>query len=42
MNKPTPEQISKLPRWAQDHIKDLARQRETALEALNSHVDNQT
>lgn len=26
MNTPTPEQISKLPKWAQEHIKDLTRE----------------
>ena len=32
---PTPEQIAKLPKWAQEHIVDLARQRAAAVQALN-------
>jgi len=34
--------IERLPKWAQDHIKDLERQRETAIETLNDALDNQT
>lgn len=34
--------ISKLPKWAQDHIADLRRQRDTALNKLNDFVDDQT
>lgn len=41
-DKPTPEQIAKLPRWAQEHIKYLARERAEALDALNSKLDVQT
>lgn len=41
-DKPTPEQIAKLPKWAQDEIKSLARQRDAAIRALNEYVDNQT
>lgn len=42
MNTTTPEQIAKLPRWAQEHIKDLERQREVAVRALDEYVDAQT
>jgi hypothetical protein len=34
--------ISKLPLWAQDHIKSLERERETAIRALNEYCDVQT
>ena len=34
--------IAKLPKWAQEHITNLARERETAIRALNDHVDSQT
>ncbi len=40
--KPTPEQIEKLPKWTQEYIKDLERQRENAIRALNEYCDNQT
>lgn len=33
---------AKLPKWAQEHIRDLERERETAIGALNEHLDNQT
>lgn len=39
---PTPEQLSKLPKWAQDHIRDIARQRETAVNVLNEFVNDDT
>ena len=38
---PTPELIAKLPKWAQDRIRTLERERLEALRALNNHVDNQ-
>ena len=34
MSRPTSEQIVKLPKWAQEHIRDLERQRMAAVEAL--------
>jgi hypothetical protein len=34
--------ISKLPLWAQDHIRNLERERETAIRALNEYCDIQT
>jgi hypothetical protein len=34
--------ISKLPKWAQDRIKGLERQRETVVEKLNKFCDTQT
>lgn len=42
MNTPTEEQMAKLPKWAQDHIKTLERERETAVAALLRHTDEQT
>lgn len=33
---------TKLPRWAQDHIKDLQRERDTAVRCLNEFQDAQT
>lgn len=37
----TPD-VSKLPKWAQDHIKDLQRERDIAVRALNEWTDTQT
>ena len=34
--------IAKLPKWAQDHIADLQRQRDTAVKALRDWTDTQT
>ena len=34
--------IDKLPKWAQEHIADLQRQRNEAVRALNEHLDNET
>lgn len=42
MNKPTPDQISKLPRWAQEHIATLERERFVSVRALNEYQDSQT
>ena len=42
MNELTPEQIAKLPRWAQDHIKDLDRRMKTAERTLTEYTDAQT
>ena len=39
---PTPEQIKKLPVWAQEHIKDLDRRMVLAERALNEYNDSQT
>lgn len=39
---PTPEQIAKLPKWAQEHIADLSRRQQNAERALNEFKDNQT
>ena len=38
----TGQMIVKLPKWAQDHIKELERERDTAIRALNEYVDGQT
>lgn len=37
----TGQMIAKLPKWAQVHIKELARERDTAIRALNEYVDGQ-
>ena len=34
--------VTKLPKWAQEHIRDLERQREAAVTALNRALDAQT
>lgn len=39
---PTPDQIQKLPKWAQEHLRDLSRQREEAVRTLNKLIDEQT
>lgn len=36
------EQITKLPKWAQEHIKNLTRQRDVAVRALDKYVNKQT
>ncbi len=38
----TPELIAKLPKWAQQHILALERERLTAIEALNDHLNHET
>lgn len=38
----TPEQLSKLPKYAQDAFRNLERERATAVEALNEWKDDQT
>ncbi len=38
---PTPD-ITRLPKWAQEYIEDLRREREMAIRALNSYIDEQT
>jgi len=40
--KPTPEQIAKLPKWAQEHIRDIERQLSAATTALDQIKDQQT
>jgi len=40
--KPTPEQIAKLPKWAQDYIVNLSRERESAINSLNAFCDSET
>lgn len=42
ITNPTPEQIAKLPKWAQRHISSLSRERVAAVEALKKATDNQT
>ena len=34
--------IERLPKWAQDHIRDLERQRNAAIRTLNETLDKQT
>ena len=40
MSQPTPEQIERLPKWAQAHIKQLDRQRRDAISALEQFQDS--
>lgn len=42
MNAPTPEQIAKLPKWAQERIADLERRTATAELVLKEFQDAQT
>jgi len=35
------DKIEKLPKWAQEYIKDLQRQRDVAVRALDKYVDEQ-
>lgn len=42
MLKPTKEQIEKLPRWAQEHIANIERERFVAVRSLNEAMDAQT
>jgi hypothetical protein len=42
MSTITKEQIEKLPKWAQEHMRDLQRQRDTAVAALRKWTDSQT
>lgn len=39
---PTPEQLAKLPKWAQEHIEIIERERFVAVRALNEFSDTQT
>jgi len=34
--------LTRLPKWAQDHIKTLQRERDNAVRALNEYCDSQT
>lgn len=42
MSAPTPEQLEKLPKWAQEHIKNLDRRMVVAERTLQEFNDNQT
>jgi hypothetical protein len=42
MNTPTPEQIAKLPKWAQEYTHDLERRVETSERVLKDYKDSQT
>lgn len=39
---PDPEKVAKLPKWAQEHIKNLDRALEATERALQEYVDEQT
>jgi|FAXJ01.1.fsa_nt_gi hypothetical protein len=39
---PTPEQIAKLPKWAQERMENLERRTRAAETALKDYLDNQT
>ena len=39
---PTPEQIAKLPKWAQERMEDLERRTRVAERALKDNLDSQT
>ena len=36
------EKIKKLPKWAQEHINQIERERENSVRSLNEYIDNQT
>lgn len=36
-----PFNVTKLPKWAQEYIQDLRRERETAIETLNEYLEHQ-
>jgi hypothetical protein len=42
MSTPTPEQLAKLPKWAQAHIARIERTRDDAIEQLGRYIDDQT
>jgi len=42
MNIPTPEQLEKLPKWAQEYIKDLDRRMVVSERTLKEYTDTQT
>lgn len=37
-----PEQLVKLPKWAQDYIEKLSRERDVAIQTLNKFCDSET
>jgi hypothetical protein len=39
---PTIEQLAKLPKWAQDHIADITRERDVSVCSLNEYCDEST
>ena len=41
-NKGVVMDISKLPKWVQAHIREIKRERDVAIRALNEYCDNQT
>jgi hypothetical protein len=42
MSRPEQYKQSYLPKWAQQYVANLERERENAISALNEYVDNQT
>jgi hypothetical protein len=36
------KQFEKLPKWAEEHIKTIQRERDNAVRALNDYVNSQT
>lgn len=42
VNEFTPEELAKLPKWASDKARSLARERDTAVECLHEWADTQT
>lgn len=42
MNKPTQAQIDKLPKWVQEHIKTLERERAVSIQALDDYLSTNT
>ena len=42
MTTPTPEQLEKLPKWAQEYLKRVECQRDVALRVVQDFKDNQT
>lgn len=38
----TDERIAKLPKWAQEHLRDLTRERDNAEKKLAAYIDDQT
>ena len=41
MNQPTPEQIARLPKWAQEHIRDLEGHKDIAQRKLREYLETQ-
>jgi hypothetical protein len=42
VNAFTPEEATKLPKWAQEKVKSLSRERDIAVRELNEYLDTQT